>query len=104
MRIRRSARMRLARRRVYFAKDMAAQKDGSRWLCGGAISRRGLPLSSAAVRSRPRRPRTTSGMYFAAPTASRCSPVGLLQPRGPFHFVHHNRDSIHEEMNRCPTT
>jgi hypothetical protein len=73
--------------------------------CGAERSRGGdcrcaQPPCGAGRGGRALRPACTSRRRQRA----RAHPWVYYSRRGPFHFVHYNPESIHEEMNRCPTT
>jgi hypothetical protein len=84
---------------------MAAQKDRSRW----AVRRSDLEAGIAAELSR-RAEQADAAAHCerhalrGADSEQVLNHAGYYSRRGPFHFVGHNPDSIHEEMNRCPTT
>jgi hypothetical protein len=90
---------------VYLGKDIAAQKDRSRW----AGARSDLEAGIAAELSRRAEQAEAAAhcerhVLRGADSEQVLTMWGYSSRQGPFHFVHHNRDSTHEEMNRCPTT
>lgn len=93
------------RGRVYLGKDMAAQKDRSRW----AVRRSDLEAGIAAELSRRAEQAEAAAHYErhvlrGADSEQVLTTWGYYSRRGPFPFVRHNPYSIREEMNRCPTT